>query len=331
VEVHTAAPSNLREVSTADKKGRMPGVRRHPGGASWQVRIAPFPSEAGFATLDEANERAVELLKLRRQGIRTAPSRKGTEPLATIRDYAEKHLQRLGTIGGRNGVPYSEAGLAKARQECRPWLGEPIPDRRRKGVVIEAPKAITKDGRPLAELPVMAATLQPFEDYLQQRAQTSRRAAVGERQQLMNILALAQRRGEDVSSALLALEPIRRNTIKRRGLTLDELRFLANYADESQRRVLLLGGTLGGRIMELLRSEDAWFDLDALRVTLPAWATKERRERRLRLLAEEVALIREQQLVRSPNTHRGPKALAICSRDHRGRRGRRIQASGTPS
>jgi integrase len=58
--------------------------------------------------------------------------------------------------------------------------------------------------------------------------------------------------------------------------------------------------------MELLQAEDVWFDLDNATVTIPAWATKERRERTLDLLADEVTLVREQRLVRSRDTRRGP-------------------------
>jgi integrase len=101
------------------------------------------------------------------------------------------------------------------------------------------------------------------------------------------------------------MDPLRRPKNKRKGLTLEELRFLASHAPKAQQRVFLLGGTLGGRIMELLHAEDAWLDLDVPTLTIPAWACKERRDRAIYLLPEEVALIREQQLIRPANTARG--------------------------
>jgi hypothetical protein len=283
----------------------MPGVRLHPNGASWQVRVRPFRPEAGYVTVDEANERRVELAKLRRAGVTVAPPRASTARLTTLRERAEEHLEDLADIGGRNGTPYSRDGLAKARQDCRPWLGEPVPPRRRKGVTVEAPPAVDDNGVRFADLPVSALTLEPVERYLRRRAKATRRAAVGEQQALAKILRLASRRGDRLDPGLLALEPIRRTKTKRTGPTLERLRYLAAHAQESQKRVLLLGGTLGGRIMELLRAEDVWFDLDACTVTIPAWAAKERREKILDLLPEEVALVREQRLVRSAATRCG--------------------------
>jgi integrase len=284
----------------------LPGVRLHPNGASWQVRIHPFKPEAGYSAVGEANERAVELRRLKRSGVTVAPPRAQTFRLATLRDRALEYLEDLADVGGRHGTPYSTAGLAKARQEARPWLGEPVPARQRKGVEIQAPDAVDDSGLAFADLPVQALTLAPVERYLRRRAKTTRRAAIGEQQALAKILRLASRRGDLVDPGLLALEPIRRTRTRRTGLSLERLRYLAEYAQPSQRRVFLLGATLGGRIMELLRSEDGWFDLDARTLTVPAWAAKERRERVIDLLPEEVALVREQRLARAAGTRRGP-------------------------
>lgn len=285
----------------------MPGVRLHPNGGSWQVRITPFPAQAGFPSVDEANEYAVELRKLKRAGIFVAPPRREAGRLTRLGDIAADYLERLADVGGRNGNPYSDEGLEKARATCRPWLGEPIPVRRRKGIDIEAPPAVDeRTGLLFADTPISALALGPIDRYLTRRARDTRRAAIGEQQSLRAILQHALRHGEQVDPALLALEPIRRSRVKRTGLTLEQLRYLADYAPESQKRVLLLGGTLGGRLMEMLRSEDAWFDLDARTVTIPAHATKERRTKTLDLLLEEVALIREQRLVRSASTQTGP-------------------------
>jgi integrase len=88
-------------------------------------------------------------------------------------------------------------------------------------------------------------------------------------------------------------------------LTLEQLRFLAGFAPEGQRRLFLLGATLGNRLGELLACEDGWVDLERSTLTVPAAACKERREKVLDLLPEEVALIREQRLVRSPQTVNG--------------------------
>lgn len=286
----------------------LPGVRVHPNGRSYQVRIHPYPPRAGFALTDNgaqhANEYATELRRRKRQGILVPPD-EHVVTLTTLADVTREHLTRLETVGGRRGRPYSPDGMKQARKEARPWLGEPVAPYYVKGGVETAPRAVDAHGVPFGQLPLAAIAVRPIEVYLERRSEKTPRAAVGEYQMLLAILRLAARRGETFEQGLLALEPLRRRTRRRHGLSLADLRYLVAHAPEHQRRVFLLGGTLGCRIMELLRIEDAWLGLDECLLTIPAWASKERRDKPVDLLPEEVILFREQQLVRSPDTVSG--------------------------
>ena len=58
----------------------VPGVRRHPAGPGYQVRIRPFSAET-FPTPDQANSRAIELRRMKAAGIRSA-TRNATLTLA---------------------------------------------------------------------------------------------------------------------------------------------------------------------------------------------------------------------------------------------------------
>jgi integrase len=263
--------------------------------------VAPFKDRT-LPTPEEANEYAIELRRLKRNGILVAPDAATT--MTTLADVAGEHLARLAKVGGRRGRPYSAAGLAEARKSARPWTGEPITPRFVKGGTAEAPPAVDEHGTTFASMPLAALAVRPIEVYLERRAEQTPRAAVGEYQSLQAILRLAARRGEKFEHGLLALEPLKRRTRRRHGLEREHVGYLADCAPEHQQRLLRLGATLGNRITELLRAEDAWLDLDAdtPTITIPAWACKERREKVLDLLPEEVALIREQRLVRSPNT-----------------------------
>ena len=307
----TATTANMQTSYSTRRRYRvststfLSGVRLHPNGRSLQVRIHPFPSKAGFP-LDgiAANAYALELLRRKSQGILVPPSRSSA---ATLADIAAEYLERLQTVGGKRKVPYSPAGLEHAHRCCRPWLGEPTPDRWVKGGGrISALQALDEKGTPLGSLPLSTLSVRQIELYLERRSETTPRAAVGEYQALVGILRLAARRGEPFDRGLLALDPLRRRPKPRKTLlTFEQLNTLAQYAPEHQRRLFLLGGTLGNRIGELLKAEDSWLDVATCTLTLPVWACKERREKILDLLPEELAVLRAQRLVRSPSTVNG--------------------------
>jgi integrase len=230
----------------------------------------------------------------------------------TLADAAREQLDRLRKVGGRRGRPYTADSLEQAAICARPWTGEPCKPRKRNGETILPPAPVDENGVPFAKTPVAQLRVRPLETYLERRAETTPRAAVGEYQFLVQTLKLAARRGEKFDQALLELEPVRRRPGPRRHrLSRDELRFAAARIPEHVRRGVLLGATLGGRTTETLSIEDGWLDLDRRILTVPDWATKERREKIVDLLPEEVALFREQRLVRSPNAALGANGTRL--------------------
>jgi integrase len=129
--------------------------------------------------------------------------------------------------------------------------------------------------------------------------------ARAERQALLQILKLARERGDRFDEELLELNPIRVDARVGVALEPEELLYLAERAPEHQRRWYLLAGTIGARIMSLLRATDDWLDLDAKTLTIPAANHKSGNvagDLTLDLLDEEVLLLREQLLARAPGT-----------------------------
>jgi hypothetical protein len=97
-------------VSTA----LVPGVRRHPAGPGYQVRVRPFPAET-FSTPDEANARAIELRRIRSAGIRSAP--RASTP--TRAEAAESLLARK-RVGGKRAT-LTAKGIRHWEDATRPW------------------------------------------------------------------------------------------------------------------------------------------------------------------------------------------------------------------
>lgn len=283
-------------------------VRLHPKGRSLEVRVHPFPPRAGFtidqAGVDASNTWAAKLRRLKAEGVLELPSVE--EP--TLREVAEQHLARLERVGGRRKRPYCESGMKAARRDARPWLGESAPVRFVKGGSMIAPAAVDEHGVPFGSLLLKNLRVAPVEQYLELRSMETHRAAVGECQMLMAIVKTADRRGYELDPRLLVIDPLLRRKTVRPRLTDEQVLYLAACAPEHVARWFLIGRTLGSRVSELTDAEDAWLDFDAGGVgvlTIPDWATKEKREKTLDLLAEEALLFREQQLVRSPATATG--------------------------
>jgi len=289
-------------------------VRVHPNGRSYQARPSGFPPKAGFPLtpegLERADDYARECRRRRRQGILVPPADR-TLKLTTLADVAEEYLEHLRTVGGKHRRPYSESGLEQARKSCRPWLGIPSARYSVPGGYAEAPAAVNAQGHPFGLLPLAALDVRSIELYLERRSAVTPRAATGEAQALQSILKLAARRGDQFDQALLTVEPLKRRPRKQRGISAEDLTYFAGFVFEHSRRLFLLGKTLGSRIMELLLAEDAWFDLDAGTVTIPAKYTKEKRTKVLDLLPEEIAIIREQRLARSAKTATGPMGTPL--------------------
>ena len=272
------------------------GVDRH--GNRFRGRVRGFPPET-FDTVDEAEDYVRECRRRKRNGILVPPSRRELQAKIT-REVAGEVLARLETVGGRQRRPYSQDGMDEARKAARPWTG-PREDGSG-GLPASAPSATDGNGVPFYGLPFAALRPVDVELYLEARQAQAPRMARGESQFLTKLLDLADRRGYQHDSLLRALEPIRTPARDRMPITYAELIEMSVHADECIRRIYPLGGSLGGRISELLNSDESWLDLKAGTLTIPAWACKERRAKVIDLLPEEITYLREQLLARARGT-----------------------------
>jgi integrase len=248
------------------------GVRPHPGGPGFQVRVRPFPAET-FATPDDANARAIELRRMRGAGIRSTP-RVATPTLA---EAAESLLARK-RVSGKRG-PLREKGIRHWQDSTRPW----------------------REGE-YAGLPLDLLDRRLLEDAILTRAASHPVSARNELQALKTVLRYAQARGHTFDVSLLTIEPVATPTHEGRALSADELEFLAAHAPSYAFRLVLLAGTTGCRINELFALVDDRIDLVGRTLTIPADLCKERRTKVIPLTDEETSLLRAQLLARAPGT-----------------------------
>lgn len=248
------------------------GVRCHPAGPGYQVRVRPFPAET-FATVDDANARAIELRRMRGAGIRFAP--RASAP--TLSEAAESLLARK-RVAGKRG-PLTPKGVRHWEDATRLW---------REGEHADVPLDLL-DRRALEDAVLVRAAEHPV-------------SARNELQALKATLRYAQARGHAFDSSLLTIEPVVTPKHEGSALTADELEFLAAYAPSYAFRMILLAGTAGNRIGELFTLTDERVDLSVRTITIPAALCKERRKKVIPLTDEEVSILREQLLARAAGT-----------------------------
>ena len=176
------------------------GVRRHPAGPGYQVRIRPFRAET-FPTADEANARAIELRRIKAAGIRAAP--RAATP--TLREAANSLLARK-RVSGKRG-PLRPKSLRHWEDSTRPW----------------------REGE-YAELPLDLLDRGLLEDAVLDRAAAHPTSAKNELQALKAVLRYAQSRGFTLDPALLTIEPIVPPKRKGRALSAYQLEFMVAYA-----------------------------------------------------------------------------------------------------
>lgn len=248
------------------------GVRRHPAGPGYQVRVRPYRAET-FATADDANARAIELRRLRAAGVRTA-QRSSTPTLA---EAAESLIARK-RVSGRRG-PLRPKGIRHWEDSTRPW---------REGAY--------------SSLPLDLLERRPIEDAILTRAAEHPFAARNELQALKATLRYAQARGHAFDVSLLTIEPVATPPHEGRALSADELEFLVAYAPSYAFRLVLLAGTTGNRIGELFTLTDDRVDIRGRTIEISPDLCKEGRGKIIPLTDEEVALVREQLIARAPGT-----------------------------
>jgi hypothetical protein len=211
----------------------VPGVRRHPAGPGFQVRIRPFRAQT-FPTADEAKCARDRLRRTRAAGIRTTP-RTSTPTLA---EAAEALLVRK-RIAGKRG-PLSEKGIRHWQDATRPW----------------------REGE-FAAIPLDLLNRSALEDAILARAANYAVSARNELQALKATLRYAQARGDHFDPALLTIEPVATPTHEGRALSAEELEFVAAYAPSYAFRLVLCAATTGNRINELFTLTDDRVDLSA--------------------------------------------------------------------
>jgi integrase len=244
------------------------GYRILPSG-NVQVRVAGFPAEI-VADEMTAILRVAELRLARREGHSLAAP--AGARFRSLGQAAEAFLAHKLAHGGRYGQ-LTHSGTAHWELATRPWRTGSLHSRLLRTLALHD-----------LQVQVDARTLE------------HRVSARNEAQALLAILRYAQASDVSFAASLLALEVPKRTRRTRRDLTPAEFDFLVAFVDRRQQRLLVLASTLGSRINELFMLERRWVDLEARRIVIPLEATKEKREKRLDLTNEEVAVIRAQLL-----------------------------------
>jgi integrase len=238
---------------------RYPGIDRH--GDKVRVRVL-FPAPYGryselVDTLDEAIVRRAAL-KLRAKDGLPPTDEAGDDRLVDACDTLLKQKRKL-----------TPKGVAYWTRSLKPWSEGELA------------------GRRLAEL-----RRAPIEDMLDDRAAVAPTSARNERQALIAALELAGDRGATFDLAILRIPPVEVDPAVRRALSALELEFFALRVPAIARRLVLFQGTVGNRVDELFGAEPGHVRDGILFV--PAANCKERRDKEIPLLPEEVELADEQ-------------------------------------
>lgn len=142
----------------------------------------------------------------------------------------------------------------------------------------------------------------PIEDFIAVRASEHPRSAKNELEFLKRVLRDARGRGHRIDEAVLGIPPIRHTARRGRALTVEQLYELASWVPEHSKRLVLLAGMVGARQRVWFEMTDDLLDLRAGTLTIPDWLSKNGREHCIYFTELEVALFREQLMVRAPGT-----------------------------
>jgi integrase len=237
---------------------------RKRGARSYQVRVEPFPANT-FPTRTSARAYELELLTRRAQG--------------------DRYSDETRTLGAE-----IDAWLARHRAMSRP--------RERTTEFYEQSAKIWDAFR---DAKLSALRRAPVEDFISVRASKHPRSAKNELEFLKRVLGEARGRGQRVDEALLNIPPIKARAREGWALTVEELYEFASWFPEHSRRLVLLAGMVGARQQVWFAMTDQMLDLQSCALNVPAVLAKNRREHRVYLTDIEVALFREQLLVRAPS------------------------------
>jgi len=140
------------------------------------------------------------------------------------------------------------------------------------------------------------------EDMVLARAREHPRSAKNELEFLKRVLRDAKGRGQRVDEAIFEIPPVKHRPRRGRALTVSQLYELASWFPEHAARLVLIAGQVGARQNVWFNLTDDMLDLRAGTLTIPSALAKRRRDHRIYLTELEVALLREQLMVRAPGT-----------------------------
>lgn len=169
---------------------------------------------------------------------------------------------------------------AQTVKELRPW---------RDGTTWTA---IDEDGFAFAAQRISQLATEDLEAWYAERSADAPEAA---RKELFAFKAvLRASRAAAFEPGLLTISPGRRKRRKGRALRPDVLAHFADAFPERLRTLPLFGGTVGLRIGEALGLQWDWVDFQRGTIYVPDWACKERRDKTIPCLPDEMALLEEQ-------------------------------------
>lgn len=248
-------------MTTSTAPALWPGVDINAGIPRVRKQFKGYPRVVEyFATVDEANARALDLDRRRRAGLPPYDADAGDSTLAEACAALLKRKRADGLT--RRGIEHWERSLT-------PW---------RVGA--------------FAELPLSLLRRATLEDALLERWASAPTAARNERQALLAALNYAGDRGASFDLAILRMPPLVVVPRERVALSTLELEWFAARVPPIGRRLVLLQGTVGNRVDELFGAEPGHVRPDGLYV--PAGNCKERAEKTIPLTAEERELVDEQ-------------------------------------
>ena len=238
---------------------------RKRGPRSYQVRVSGFPAQTA-PTRDAAEKIELDLKRRRALGdLYEAP------PI-TLGEAIDGTLARIDATRGLSEKTRAYNGLS-----AKFWA-------------------------PLRDVRVPMLRRAKIEDMILERAKKHPRSAKNELEFLKRVLHGAKGRGQRVDEAIFEIPPVKHRPRKGRGLTVAELHELASWFPAYSSRLILLAGQVGCRQNVWFNVADEMLDLKAGTLTIPAALAKRRCEHRIYLTELEVALLREQLLVRASGT-----------------------------
>lgn len=238
---------------------------RKRGPRAYQVRVSGFPAQT--APTRESAERIELDLKRRR-----ALGELYEAPAVTLGEAIESKLARIEATGG-----VSIATRSYNRRSAMFW-------------------------EPLRSTRVSMLRRAKIEDMVLARAKEHPRSAKNELEFLKRVLGDAKGRGQRVDEAIFEIPPVKHRPRRGRALTVSQLYELASWFPEHVSRLVLVAGQVGARQNVWFNLTDAMLDLRAGTLTIPSALAKRRRDHRIYLTELEVALLREQLMVRAPGT-----------------------------